>query len=160
LAENEKGAGELPGLDEAVSGARSAGPGGKGPGYYEWAMIGIQPENHFLLLRRPVREEKEEQGDPAGSGREQPGNNDANDPAGRVKDEGITFCLCYVPPGSPIKPALPDLILMTGRRWGAEETMATAKGPVGWDENQFRKWESMNHHRLSPAFRNWVLTGQ
>jgi hypothetical protein len=35
---------------------------------------------------------------------------------------------------------------MVGRRWGAEETIATAKGPVGWDENQFRKWESMNHH--------------
>ena len=24
--------------------------------------------------------------------------------------------------------------------------MATAKGPIGWDEGQFRQWESMQHH--------------
>ncbi|MGH3237745.1 MAG: hypothetical protein ACRDOH_31705, partial [Streptosporangiaceae bacterium] len=39
-----------------------------------------------------------------------------------------------------------NLVLMAGRRWGAEEAMSTGKGPVGWDENQFRKWESLQHH--------------
>ena len=158
LGGERRRADELLELEEARFEARSAGSGMKGPRYYEWAMIGIQSENHFLLLRRPVREEKEEQGevscgnqdsgtcrDPAVGG-EPPGKNDVNASADRVKDEGITFCRCYVPPGSSIRPALANLILMTGRRWGAEETMATAKGPVGWDENQFRKWESMNHH--------------
>lgn len=140
---------ELLELEEARFEARSAGSGMKGPRYYEWAMIGIQSGNHFLLLRRPVREEKEEQGGPgcenADSGTcgdpasgEPPGKNDVNASADRVRDEGITFCLCHVPPGSSIRPTLANLILMTGRRWGTEETMATAKGPLGWDENQFR----------------------
>jgi hypothetical protein len=35
---------------------------------------------------------------------------------------------------------------MAGRRWAAEEANETGKGPVGWDENQFRKWESVNNH--------------
>ncbi|MGH3420529.1 MAG: hypothetical protein ACRDOD_13195, partial [Streptosporangiaceae bacterium] len=48
--------------------------------------------------------------------------------------------------GSRIKPTLPNLVLMTGRRWGVEETMATGKGPIGWDESQFRKYESLQHH--------------
>ena len=39
-----------------------------------------------------------------------------------------------------------NLVLMAGKRWGAEESNETGKGPLGWDENQFRKWESVNHH--------------
>ncbi len=146
---------ELPGLDEARFETRSAGPGAKGPRYYEFAMIGIRQENHYLLLRRPAREETEEHPE-SGSGNPGPGDLAAGgQPAGksrksvsgdRVKDEGITFCLCYVPPASPIRPTLANLIRMAGRRWGVEETIAAEKGPLGWDENQFRKWESMNHH--------------
>ncbi len=119
-------------------------------------MIGLRSPNHFLLIRRPVRGEQEgtgrenagrtppaEQGDggpgPAGG----PGKEQGRD---RVKDEGLTFCLCYVPENSPIKPTMANLVLMAGRRWGAEEAMSTGKGPVGWDENQFRKWESLQHH--------------
>jgi hypothetical protein len=30
------------------------------------------------------------------------------------------------------------LVLMVGRRWPVEETIAAAKGPIGWDQNQFR----------------------
>lgn len=150
---------ELLELQHAVFGARSAGLGVKGPRYYEWAMVGIMPENHYLLLRRPILGDDENQEE---SGGENPvpgspedrragrvavqGKTAGNVLDDRVRNEGITFCLCYIPPGSPIRPTLPNLILMTGKRWGAEETNATAKGPVGWDENQFRKWESMNHH--------------
>lgn len=134
-------------LAEAPFEARSAGPGVSGPRYYEWAMIGVISPRHFLLARRPVKEE-------AGQG---PGNPPA-DPApprtgnsgarggDRVKDEMITFCLCYVPGGSPVKPSMTNLVLMAGRRWGAEEGNATAKGPIGWDDNQFRKWESLQRH--------------
>jgi hypothetical protein len=39
-----------------------------------------------------------------------------------------------------------NMVMMAGRRWGAEETMAAAKGPIGWDEGQFRHRESMQHH--------------
>jgi hypothetical protein len=32
---------------------RSAGPGVNGPGYYRRAMLCLEPENHFLLIRKP-----------------------------------------------------------------------------------------------------------
>lgn len=69
----------------------------------------------------------------------------------RVKDEGMTFCLCYVPDNSRIRPTMTNLVLMAGGRWGVEETMGIAKGPVGWDENQFRKWGSLQHHTALAA---------
>lgn len=138
---------------------RSAGPGVNGPRYYRWAMLRLEPENHFLLIRKPEIQES--------GGREETGREDAGkespatdgetpsvsavNPAKRksgdqVKDECITFCLCYVPESSPIKPTMTNMVMMAGRRWGVEETMATAKGPIGWDESQFRQWESMQHH--------------
>src|ERR1039458_3622572 len=49
-------------------------------------------------------------------------------------------------PGRPAAGHKPNGGCRTGRRWGAEETMATAKGPIGWDQSQFRQWESMQHH--------------
>lgn len=130
-------------LAEAPFELRSAGPGLKGPRYYEWAMIGVISPRHFLLARRPV---EEEMGD-SPSGQSPAGEKEGPVPGGdRVKDEMITFCLCYIPAGSPIKPSMANLVLMAGKRWGAEEGNATAKGPIGWDNNQSRKWESLNRH--------------
>jgi SRSO17 transposase len=138
---------------------RSAGPGVNGPRYYRWAMLRLESGNHFLLIRKP---EIQEPGGQDGTGQEDaatespaagekapsasagnPGKEKSGD---KVKDEGITFCLCYVPENSPVKPTMTNMVMMAGRRWGAEETMATAKGPIGWDESQFRQWESMQHH--------------
>ena len=53
---------------------------------------------------------------------------------------------CYVPTTSPIRPTLPNLVLMAGRRWPMEETIATGKGPLGWDHHQYRTWTSLCHH--------------
>lgn len=53
---------------------------------------------------------------------------------------------CCVPPESPISPTLPNLVLMAGRRWPMEETIATGKGPLGWDHHQYRTWTSLCHH--------------
>ena len=64
----------------------------------------------------------------------------------RVKDEKITFCLCFIPARSPIKPTMRNMVLMAGRRWAAEEGNETGKGPIGWDENQLRKWGSLQKH--------------
>jgi SRSO17 transposase len=154
-----KRADELLDLADGRYEARSAGPGVNGPRYYEWAMICLESENHFLLLRRPERPEpgRQEEAGPEDAGSEPPAAGGRTPPASagnpgeersgdRVKDEGITFCLCYVPGKSPIRPTMTNMVMMAGRRWGAEEAMATAKGPIGWDESQFRKWESMQHH--------------
>ncbi len=149
---------ELPELDHALFESRPAGPGAKGPRYYDWAMIGILPKDHYLLLRRPPAEEREILAESAraekGAIQRQtgsltgmtPGKTGGQTGQDRIKEEVITFCLCYVPPKSPIAPTLSSLVLMAGRRWGAEEANETGKGPIGWDENQFRKWESVNHH--------------
>jgi hypothetical protein len=138
---------------------RSGGPGVNGPRYYRWAMLCLEPENHFLLIRKPEIQESGAQEEivPEGTGKESSAAGGkalpalAGNPAKRksgdqVKDEGITFCLCYVPEKSSIKPTMTNMVMMAGGRWGAEETMATAKGPIGWDESQFRQWESMQHH--------------
>ncbi|MGH9446476.1 MAG: transposase [Terriglobia bacterium] len=137
---------------------RRSGDGLKGPLYYGWAMIGLSSGRHYLLLRRPLpgdrrqlAEEAEDRrkADPGKSGpaaQATPRKGSGEPETDRVKEEMITFCLCYVPPRSPIAPTLGNLVAMTGSRWSAEETNETGKGPIGWDENHFRKWDSMNKH--------------
>lgn len=123
---------------------RSAGPGTKGLRYYEWALIALKSPRHFILMRRPCQQ-------PWGNPVEPPaeitsagaGNQGKKD---RVKDEKITFCICFIPAGSPIKPSMRNLVLMAGRRWAAEEGNETGKGPIGWDENQLRKFSSLQKH--------------
>lgn len=123
---------------------RSAGLGQKGLRYYEWALIELNQARHFILVRRPC---KEPWGNPA-----EPDTDAIGDTAvdqqerDRVKEEKITFCLCFIPAGSPIKPTMRNMVLMAGRRWAAEEGNETAKGPIGWDENQLRKWGSLQKH--------------
>jgi len=137
---------------------RSADPGINGPRYYDWAMIEAGSPNHFLLIRKPVPAEPDGQG-PPGQESAPPGAptapENASSPSGKSpgkgespnqQDKGITFCLCYVPGQSPIRPTMRNLVHMAGRRWGVEEAIAIGKGPIGWDENQFRKWGSLQHH--------------
>jgi hypothetical protein len=123
---------------------RSAGPGTKGLRYYEWALMALKSACHFILVRRPCQQPWGNPGEPAA---EIP-SGDAVNPAkkDRVKDEKITFCICFVPAGSPVKPSMRNLVLMAGRRWAAEEGNETGKGPIGWDENQLRKFTSLQKH--------------
>jgi len=144
---------------------RSAGPGVNGPRYYKWAMLSLESKNRFLLIRKPEAAEPGAERETGGEGtgkesaaaREEisppsagkPGSAKSGD---RVKDEFITFCICYIPDGSPIRPTMTNMVTMAGKRWGAEEAMSTAKGPVGWDESQFRQWESTQHHTALTGF--------
>lgn len=140
---------------------RPSRSGVKGPLDYEWAMIGLSSGRHSLLLRRPLPEERRKLAEEAeeaeakrkaDSGKSGPAASAASQKNGRepeidqVKEEMITFCLCYVPPRSPIAPTIDNLVALTGSRWDAEETNETGKGPLGWDDNHFRKWESVNKH--------------
>jgi SRSO17 transposase len=137
---------------------RPSGDGLKGPLYYEWAMIGLSSGRHSLLLRRPLPGERKKLAEEAearrkaDSGKSGPATpaasrkNEGELKTDRVKEEMVTFCLCYVPPRSPIAPTIDNHVAMTGSRWSAEETNETGKGPIGWDDNHFRQWESMNKH--------------
>lgn len=135
---------------------RSAGPGLNGPRYYGWAMIGIQSPNHYVLVRQPIEDAtaESETGRPAGPlGKDSAGPREKSQKkTGRKQEKSagekdkLTYCLCYVPPGSAIKPTISNLALMAGRRWGIEEANSDEKGPAGWDENQFRNWDSLHRH--------------
>lgn len=135
---------------------RSAGPGVNGPRYYEWALIGLNSPDHYVLVRRPVREEGSADGGKIVAGNKEatngkldessPGKFVNEDEESKEKEAGATYCLCFVPLGSRVKPTIGNLILMAGRRWGIEEANASEKGPIGWDENQFRKWDSLHRH--------------
>ncbi len=60
--------------------------------------------------------------------------------------QGTSFVYCYVPKDSAIRPTLSNLVVMAGRRWPVEETIASGKGLLGWDHNQYRTWTSVQHH--------------
>ncbi|MCA1696746.1 MAG: transposase, partial [Actinobacteria bacterium] len=112
---------------------RSAGPGLNGPRWYEWAMIEAGTPQHVLLIRRPLLS---------------PGTPTTESTQGTDPDspDKTSYVYCYVPKESPIRLTLSHLVLLTGRRWPVEETIATGKGPLGWDHNQYRTWTSAQHH--------------
>jgi SRSO17 transposase len=92
----------------------SAGAGSKGPRYYTWAWVEIQPEDpddagqHHLLIRR-------------------------NDSTGE-----LAYLRCY----SPRPASLSTLVRVAGQRWRIEESFQTAKGLTGLDQHQVRRWTS------------------
>ena len=101
-----------------------------------------------LRERRSERAQRGCVGNPRAGRKRGGGRMQALDQRGQ-RDEGITFCRCYVPEKSPIKPTMANMVMMAGRRWGAEETMATAKGPIGWDE------ASSGNGRACSTIRRW-----
>ncbi|MCA1673612.1 MAG: hypothetical protein LC799_15905, partial [Actinobacteria bacterium] len=118
---------------------RSVGPGLNGPRWYEWTMIDAGTPQHFLLIRRPLHQP----GKPTAGSTQAATSIQGTDT--EIPD-GTSFVYCFVPKDSPITPTLPNLVLMAGRRWPMEETIATGKGALGWDHHQYRTWTSVQHH--------------
>jgi SRSO17 transposase len=93
----------------------SAGPGAKGPRWYDWALIdttdpavpgGTGP--HWLLIRR------------------------------RISDGEYAFYRAHAPHPVP----LAQLVRVAGSRWKIEEGFAAGKELAGLDEHQVRSWTS------------------
>ena len=98
---------------------RSAGKGSKGPRYYSWAWLALDPETdpdtghnaggqHHLVIRR--------------------------------NDE--TSELAYHRAWTPGPTTLPTLVRVAGQRWRVEENFQAAKGLTGLDQHQVRRWTS------------------
>jgi SRSO17 transposase len=92
---------------------RSAGRGSKGPRYYDWAWITIDPGaapagQRSLLIRR-------------------------NNTTGE-----LAYYRCYAPAPVP----LGVLVRVAGRRWTVEESFQAGKGLAGLDQHQVRRWNS------------------
>jgi SRSO17 transposase len=140
---------EVLGLAEGRFEVRACGNELNGPRLYAWAMIATASPEHFLVIRRVL------DGDPDPAAGRETGDRGARDkedgeaarnPAAGKLPPGTGFMYCHVPESSPIAPSFSNLLLMIGRRWPVEETIAVGKGSLGWDHNQFRKYESIRRH--------------
>ena len=131
---------------------RACGQGLNGPRWYEWAMIATASPEHFLLIRQAIDADGPDPTTADGlAGNDQRADSPADDPHTADPQTaklppGTGFMYCHVPKRSPIAATLPNLVLMVGRRWPVEEAIAVGKGPIGWDDNQFRTYKSVQRH--------------
>lgn len=96
----------------------SAGAGSKGDRLYDWALVSLpEPEA-------------------PGAGRWLLMRRSIGDPT------EIAYYLAYGPKETPSE----ELIRVAGRRWQVEDCFEQAKGEVGLDEYEVRKWEAWHRH--------------
>jgi SRSO17 transposase len=108
----------------------SAGDGSQGPRVYDWARVPLaRPE-------APAREHwllaRRSLADP----------------------EDLAYYLVAAPPGTP----LAALARVAGRRWAVEESIAIAKGEVGLDHYEVRRWDGWYRHITLALFAQAFLT--
>ena len=96
----------------------SAGDGAKGPRVYDWAVVEI----------RPLGEPGKGYWLLARRSIAQPGE--------------LAYGVCFGPAGT----ALEELVRVAGTRWAIEECFEEAKGQVGLDQYEVRRWDGPAHH--------------
>jgi SRSO17 transposase len=96
----------------------SAGTGSKGERLYHWACVSLpDPDTQEAGRWLLVRR-------------------NIDDPT------ELAYYLAYGPKGTPPE----ELIQVAGRRWSIEDSFEAAKGEVGLDEYEVRKWEAWHRH--------------
>ena len=108
----------LPSTTESNWARLSAGDRSKGPRIYDWALVAI----------RPIWEE--------GKGHWLPVRRRIAQP------EVLAHYVCY----DPGETTLEELVKVAGIQWSIEECFEEAKGPVGLDQYEVRKWEGWYRH--------------
>ena len=96
----------------------SAGDGSKGPRVYDWAAVDIRP------LREP------------GRGYWLLCRRSLADPG------ELAYYVCYGPAGTTLE----ELARVAGTRWAIEECFEEAKGQVGLDQYEVRRWDGWYRH--------------
>ena len=108
----------------------SAGDGAKGPRVYDWAAVEI----------RPLRE---------------PGKGHWLLVRRSIANPGeLAYYVCYGPAGT----ALEELVRVAGRRWTIEECFGEAKGEVGLDQYEVRRWDGWYRHITLAMLAHACLT--
>jgi SRSO17 transposase len=106
---------------------RSCADGAKGPRDYDWAIVQLAAtaqglQRHLLIRRSTVPNKK-------------------NKKTGELVPE-VAYFLCHTDPDA----TLAALVAAAGQRWMVEESFQVAKGQVGLDEHEVRKWCSWYRH--------------
>ena len=96
----------------------SAGNGAKGPRVYDWAAVEIRP------LREP------------GKGHWLLARRSI------AKPGELAYYVCF----GPAETALEELVRVAGTRWAIEECFEEAKGQVGLDQYEVRRWDGWYRH--------------
>ena len=107
----------------------SAGDGAKGPRLYHWARAGIRPLEDTGGYWLLVRRS-------------------LTDP------DDLAYYLCHGPERTPLR----ELVRTAGARWAIEETFQTAKGQVGLDQYQVRRYDSWYRHITLAMLAHAFLT--
>jgi len=108
----------------------SAGAGAKGPRLYHWARAVIPPlEDTGRGYWLLVRRS-------------------LTDPSDRA------YYLCHGPTDTPLR----ELVRVAGARWAIEESFQTAKGEVGLDQYQVRRWDGWYRHITLAMLAHAFLT--
>jgi SRSO17 transposase len=106
---------------------RSCADGAKGPRDYDWASVQLAPtseglERHLLVRRSTAPNKKDKK-------------------TGQLVRE-VAYFLCHTHPES----TQAELVTAAGQRWMVEEAFQAAKGQVGLDQHEVRKWCSWYRH--------------
>src|SRR4051794_25261674 len=115
-------------LPEAAWTRLSAGAGAKGPRIYDWARVPIRPSSEPDRYWLLVRRS--------------------------LTDGELAHYLCFC----PAKTSLADLVAVAGRRWAIEESFQTAKGEVGLDHYQVRRYDAWYRHITLAMLAHAYLT--
>lgn len=107
----------------------SAGAGAKGPRLYHWARAAIRPLEDTVSYWLLVRRS-------------------LTDP------DDLAYYLCHGPERTPLR----ELVRVAGARWAIEETFQTAKGQVGLDQYQVRRYDSWYRHITLAMLAHAFLT--
>ena len=107
----------------------SAGAGAKGPRLYHWARAAIRPLENDECYWLLVRRS-------------------LTDP------DDLAYYLCHGPERTPLR----ELVRVAGARWAIEETFQSAKGQVGLDQYQVRRYDSWYRHITLAMLAHAFLT--
>jgi SRSO17 transposase len=106
----------------------SAGAGAKGPRIYDWVRVPIRPLSEPGRYWLLVRRS--------------------------LTDGDLAHYLCFC----PAEASLADLVAVAGRRWAIEESFQTAKGEVGLDHYQVRRYDAWYRHITLACLAHAYLT--
>jgi SRSO17 transposase len=106
----------------------SAGAGAKGPRLYDWVRVPIRPLSEPGRYWLLIRRS--------------------------LTDGELAHYLCFCPPDA----SLADLVAVAGRRWAIEESFQTAKGEVGLDQYQVRRYDAWYRHITLACLAHAYLT--